>query len=140
MANQVKTKKAKPNYIYAVGRRKRSVARLRLYSGKGQTMVNQLPIGEYFKDIPPVYFLKPFELTGTTGKYYATAKIIGGGKTGQLGAFVHALSRALVQADKDKFKGVLKQAGFLTRDPREKERRKAGLAQSARAKKQSPKR
>lgn len=132
--------KAKKEYIYAVGRRKRSVARVRLFSGKGQTMVNEKPIGEYFKDIPSVYFFKPFELTDTVGKYYATAKVIGGGKTGQLEAFVHGLSRALVQANTEKFRAALKSAGLLTRDPREKERRKPGLAQGARARKQSPKR
>jgi small subunit ribosomal protein S9 len=132
--------KAKKEYIYAVGRRKRSVARVRLFSGKGQTMVNEKPIGEYFKDIPSVYFFKPFELTDTAGKYYATAKVIGGGKTGQLEAFVHGLSRALVQANTEKFRAALKSAGLLTRDPREKERRKPGLAQGARARKQSPKR
>lgn len=132
--------KAKKEYIYAVGRRKRSVARVRLFSGKGQTMVNEKPIGEYFKDIPSVYFFKPFELTDTAGKYYATAKVIGGGKTGQLEAFVHGLSRALVQANTEKFRAALKSAGLLTRDPREKERRKPGLAQGSRARKQSPKR
>lgn len=132
-------KKAK-DYIYAVGRRKRSVARVRLYSGKGQTLVNEKPIGEYFKDMPPALFLKPFELTDTTGKYYATVKVEGGGLKGQLGAFVHGLSRALVQVDPEKFRKPLRVEGYLTRDPREKERRKYGLAQSARAKKQSPKR
>ncbi|HUV72534.1 MAG TPA: 30S ribosomal protein S9 [Clostridia bacterium] len=135
-----KTKKSKKDYIYAVGRRKRSIARVRLYPGKGEVLINGVPIGEYFKDVPSVYFLKPFELTNTLGKYSATAKITGGGKTGQIQAFVHALSRALVQANKDKFKSSLKSAGLLTRDPREKERRKPGLAQSARARKQSPKR
>ena len=132
--------KSKKDYVYAVGRRKRSVARVRLYSGKGQTMINGVPVGEYFKDVPSVYFLKPFELTDTAGKYYATAKIVGGGKTGQLEAFVHGLSRALVQANTDKFRKVLKPSGLLTRDSREKERRKPGLAQAARARKQSPKR
>jgi small subunit ribosomal protein S9 len=132
-------KKAK-DFIYAVGRRKRSVARVRLYSGKGQTMINDRSIGEYFKDIAPIEFLRPFELTDTSGKYYATVRIEGGGIAGQLGAFIHGLSRALVQADGEKFKKPLRAAGFLTRDPREKERRKFGLAQSARAKKQSPKR
>lgn len=132
--------KNKKEYIYAVGRRKRSVARVRLFAGKGQTMVNEKPIGEYFKDVPSVYFFRPFDLTDTAGKYYATARIVGGGKTGQLGAFVHGLSQALVQANAEKFRAVLKSAGLLTRDPREKERRKPGLAQGARARKQSPKR
>jgi len=132
-------KKNTKKYIYAVGRRKRSVARVRLYLTKGQSLVNDKPLEEYFKSISEVYYLKPFALTQTTGKYYVTAKIEGGGLKGQAGAFVHGLSRALVQAD-PKNKTFLKPAGLLTRDPREKERRKFGNAQKARAKKQSPKR
>ncbi|MGB9637318.1 MAG: 30S ribosomal protein S9 [Microgenomates group bacterium] len=134
------TKEAKKKeFIYTVGRRKRSVARIRLYLTKGQSLVNDKPLEEYFRSIPEVYYLKPFELTKTTGKYYVTAKIEGGGLKGQAGAFVHGLSRALVKAD-SKNKAFLKTAGLLTRDPREKERRKFGLAQKARARKQSPKR
>jgi small subunit ribosomal protein S9 len=132
--------KSKKEFVYAVGRRKRSIARVRLYSGKGQTMVNELPIGEYFRNIPSVIFFKPFDLTDTTGKYYATVRVVGGGKAGQLGAIIHGLSRALIKENSEKFRAVLKSAGFLTRDPREKERRKPGLAQGARARKQSPKR
>ncbi|RJR24984.1 30S ribosomal protein S9 [Candidatus Microgenomates bacterium] len=135
-----KTKVAKKDFIYGLGRRKRSVARVRLFTGKGQTMINEQPIGEYFKNVSPVQFFKPFDLTETTGKYYATAKVEGGGKAGQLGAFLHGLSRALSEVNPEKFRKPLKSAGLLTRDPREKERRKPGLAQSARAKKQSPKR
>lgn len=128
------------NYIYATGRRKRSVARVRLHKGKGQTLVNNMAIEEYFRGIPSIYFLRPFELTQTGGKYYATVRVEGGGKRGQIGAFVHGVSRALVKTDAEKYKKVLKSAGLLTRDPREKERRKFGLAQKARARKQSPKR
>jgi len=134
------TKKLKNEYVFAVGRRRRSTARVRLYNAKGQTLVNDKPIDEYFRSIPKVIYLKPFELTGTEGKYYATAKIKGGGIKGQLGAFVHGVSRALVKIDTEKYRSALKSAGFLTRDPREKERRKFGLAQKARARKQSPKR
>lgn len=138
MEKQVK--KTKKEYVHALGRRKRSVARVRLFTGKGQTIVNDLPIGEYFKDVPSTHFFRPFDLTDTTGKYYATVKVEGGGKAGQLGAFLHGLSRALAEVNTEKFRGPLKSAGLLTRDPRERERRKPGLAQSARAKKQSPKR
>jgi small subunit ribosomal protein S9 len=130
---------AKKDYLSAVGRRKRSVARVRLIKGKGQMTVNAKSIGEYFKDVPPATYLRPLELTGNTGKYYVTAKIAGGGRLGQVGAFVLGLSRALVLAD-EKYKSVLRPAGLLTRDPRERERRKFGLAQGARARKQSPKR
>ncbi|MCL5090851.1 MAG: 30S ribosomal protein S9 [Patescibacteria group bacterium] len=132
-------KESKKEFISAVGRRKRSVARVRLYSGKSQSLVNDLPIGEYFKNISPIYFFKPFEVTHTTGKYYATAKVEGGGKKGQLGAFLLGLSRALVEFSPEN-RQVLKPFNLLTRDPREKERRKFGLAQGARARKQSPKR
>lgn len=133
-------KKETKNCIYAVGRRKRSTVRIRLYKGKGQTLVNDKPIEEYFRGISAVCYLKPFEVTQTSGKYYVTAKIEGGGKMGQVGAFVHGVSRALVASDPEQYKERLKSAGLLTRDPREKERRKFGNAQKARAKKQSPKR
>jgi small subunit ribosomal protein S9 len=130
---------AKKDYFAAVGRRKRSIARVRLYKGKGQMTVNARPIEEYFKDIASATYLRPLELTGNVGKYYATAKITGGGRLGQVGAFLLGLSRALVSAD-EKYKSALHPAKLLTRDPREKERRKFGLAQAARARKQSPKR
>ena len=135
------TKKVKnKEYISAIGRRKRSTARIRLYTTKGQILVNEKPIDEYFRGVPKVYYLKPFELTQTEGKFHATARIEGGGISGQVGAFVHGVSRALVKLDPEKYKAVLKSAGLLTRDPREKERRKFGNAQKARARKQSPKR
>jgi small subunit ribosomal protein S9 len=137
MAKPTKTIK-KP--IYTVGRRKRSIARVRLYSGKGETLINDKPILEYFKNFSEAYFFRPFTLTKTEGKYYSTVKISGGGIKGQVDAFIHGISRALVQVEDGKYKKVLKSAGFLTRDSKEKERRKPGFAQSARAKKQSPKR
>jgi small subunit ribosomal protein S9 len=87
-----------------------------------------------------VAFLKPFSELEQEGKYYVTARVVGGGIKGQLGAFVHGVSRALTQVQEGKFRKQLKSSGLLTRDSREKERRKPGLAQSARAKKQSPKR
>ena len=130
----------KKTYTYAIGRRKTSVARIRLYEGKGQSLVNNKPVEEYFKNIPKVLFLKPFNLTKTEGKYYFTAIINGGGIFGQLGAFIHGISRILSKEQEGKFHKVLKSAGLLTRDSREKERRKPGNAQKARAKKQSPKR
>ena len=133
-------KKETKKYVYAIGRRKRSTARIRLFAGKGQFLVNDKPVDEYFKDISKVVYLKPLEVAGLEGKYFATARIIGGGTTGQVGAFIHGLSRALGKVEEEKYKKVLKSAGLFTRDPREKERRKFGLAQSARAKKQSPKR
>lgn len=133
-------KKETKDYIYSIGRRKTSSARIRLFKGKGESLVNGKPIVDFFKSIPQIYYLKPFDLTQTTGKYYVTVKVFGGGIAGQLGAFVHGVSRALVKLDSEKNKTVLKAAGLLTRDPREKERRKFGNAQKARARKQSPKR
>lgn len=133
-------KKEAIKYIYTVGRRKRSVARVRLYAGKGQSLINDMPVEDFFKGIIPSCYLKPLEVTQTTGKYYFTVKIVGGGKRGQQDAFVHGLSRGLAKVDPEKFKKILRTNGLLTRDPRERERRKFGLAQGARAAKQSPKR
>ncbi len=133
--------KTTQNYTQAVGRRKEAVARVRLFKGQGQITVNGKLVSEYFRG--PIYqksYQKPFELTGTLGEYTATAKIEGGGVSSQLSALTHGLSRALTLLDPEKFKLPLRKGGFLTRDSRVKERRKYGLAQKARAKKQSPKR
>lgn len=137
-----RTKKVeKPEIIYAVGRRKESIARIRLYKGKEETLVNNLPIGEYFPgEVFQVVYSQPFKLTDTLGKYYATIKVSGGGKSGQLQAAVHGLSRALALLDKENFRPVLKKAKLLTRDSRTRERRKVGMGGKARRKKQSPKR
>ncbi|OGD85480.1 30S ribosomal protein S9 [Candidatus Curtissbacteria bacterium RBG_13_35_7] len=126
--------------MYAHGRRKEAAARVRLYKGRGQTIVNNKPIEEYFPShVAKNEYLKPFHLTQTIGKYYATIKVEGSGKIGQLGAVVHGISRALNLVD-EKYHPILKKAGLLTRDPRVKERRKYGRAQKARKGKQSPKR
>ncbi len=87
-----------------------------------------------------IVYEEPFKTTETEGKYYASIKVTGSGKNGQLGAVTHGLARALDKVNPEDYHASLKKAGLLTRDPRMKERRKAGLAQSARAKKQSPKR
>ena len=127
-------------YVLAVGRRKESIARVRLFEGRGEITVNGKKINEYFSGaVAEKFFIKPFEVTQTTGKYYATVKVEGGGMSSQLGAVVHGFSRALSKAD-EKFKPLLKKQGLLTRDARVKERRKYGHAQKARAMKQSPKR
>ncbi len=129
------------SYKQAVGRRKEAVARVRIFPGQGQVIINGKPIAEYFKG--PVFqkkYQKPFEVTKTLGKYTATVKVLGGGVVSQLDATVHGLARALELTDKDNFRPLLKKAGLLTRDARVKERRKYGLAHKARAKKQSPKR
>lgn len=145
MAKKEPTKKIKrgrkKSYIYAIGRRKTATARVRLFKGKGDLVVNNMPIEKYFPgEVNKIIYLKPFQVTETEGKYYATIKVEGSGKNGQLGAVVHGLARALDKENPEAFHTPLKKAGLLTRDPRMKERRKPGLAQSARAKKQSPKR
>jgi len=137
-----KTKRGrKKSYIYAIGRRKTATARVRLFKGKGDLVVNKQPIEKYFPgEVNKIIYTKPFQATETEGKYYATIKVEGSGKNGQLGAVAHGLARALDKENPEVYHPLLKKAGLLTRDPRMKERRKPGLAQSARAKKQSPKR
>ena len=131
----------KKAYIYAIGRRKTATARVRLFKGKGDLVVNKQPIEKYFPgEVNKIIYTKPFQVTETEGKYYATIKVEGSGKNGQLGAVSHGLARALDKENPEVYHLPLKKAGLLTRDPRMKERRKPGLAQSARAKKQSPKR
>lgn len=133
-------KQAKDSVVRTVGRRKEAVARVFLMPGKGQVTVNGLQVSEYFKGVVLEKICKtPFELTDTVGRFDVSIKVVGGGTSSQLGAVVHGISRALSKADPSK-RTNLKKAGLLTRDPRVKERRKYGLAQKARAKKQSPKR
>lgn len=132
--------KAKKNYTYTVGRRKSSVARVRLFKGMGDNLVNDVVIGKYFPgETAKIIWQKPFSLTETLSKYYVTVKVTGGGKNGQIDAVAMGVARALSAAN-PKFRGVLKKAGLLTRDPRERERRKVGTGGRARRQKQSPKR
>jgi small subunit ribosomal protein S9 len=135
------TKKQK-EYIYAVGRRKSAVARIRLFESKDAMVVNGKPIAEYWPGISlENLYLEPFRTTNTHTKYSVSVKVIGSGVQGQIGAFIHAVSRALVKVNPERFRPILKKKGFLTRDSRMKETRKAGSAGSkARAKRQSPKR
>lgn len=126
--------------ISTVGRRKEAVARVRLSDGKGQITINGKPIAEYFPG--PIFqkqYSRPLEITDTLGKFLISVKVAGGGQVSQLDAVVHGISRAIAKTA-PAARTALKKAGLLTRDPRVKERRKYGLAQKARAKKQSPKR
>ena len=133
-------KENKNQYTASVGRRKEAIARIRLYQGKGEFMVNGRPIAKYFPlETSKVKWQKPFVLTSTLGKYFAQIKVAGSGKSGQLDAVVHGLARALNIKDTS-LRPILKKAHLLTRDPRVKERRKYGLAQKARKGKQSPRR
>jgi small subunit ribosomal protein S9 len=116
------------------GRRKSSIARVRLIPGKGVITINKKPLDEYFKmEIVKREVRRPFEVTGCEGKFDVIATVNGGGFTGQAGALRHGISRALCAADKDSHRPVLKSAGFLTRDPRMKERKKYGLKKARRA-------
>lgn len=126
--------------IYAVGRRKTAVARVRLIGGKSPVVVNNKPANEYFRTPLFVEALnRPFVLTETQEKYTATVRVKGSGPSGQLGAVVHGIARSLASVS-PAYRKTLKAAGLLTRDPRAKESRKYGLAGKARKKKQSPKR
>lgn len=134
-------KKKKKDYTYSVGRRKEASARIRLFKGKGDNVVNEKPFEEYFPgETSKVAWQEPYKLTDTLGKYYVTVKVDGGGKSGQLDAVVHGIARALAEKDREKFRQPLKDAGLLTRDARVKERRKVGTGGKARRQKQSPKR
>ncbi|MBI2338002.1 30S ribosomal protein S9 [Candidatus Daviesbacteria bacterium] len=128
------------NTTETVGRRKEAVARVRLSPGNGQTTINGKLITEYFPGpILQKLYNKPSEITKTAGKYMISVKVAGGGQVSQLGAVIHGISRAIAKTEPD-LRTTLKREGFLTRDARAKERRKYGMAQKARAKKQSPKR
>ena len=118
---------------YGTGRRKSSVARVYLVPGSGKITVNKRDIEEYFGlETLKLIIRQPLEVTGTTGKFDISINVCGGGTTGQVGAIRHGISRALLEADSD-FRPALKKAGFLTRDPRMKERKKYGLKAARRA-------
>lgn len=122
------------NYYYGTGRRKKSVARVRVYeNGTGKITINDRDIDEYFGlDTLKLIVRQPLALTNTSGKLDIVCRVNGGGVTGQAGAIRHGLSRALLQFDEE-LRPVLKKAGFLTRDPRMKERKKYGLKAARRA-------
>ena len=123
---------AKP-YFYGTGRRKKSVARVRIYPGSGMITINGRDIDDYFGlDTLKLIINQPYGVTGTEGKFDIVANVKGGGMSGQAGAIRHGLARALLQADPN-FRAALKAAGFLTRDPRMKERKKYGLKGARRA-------
>ena len=132
----------KEKMFQAIGRRKEAVARVRFtQSSEGKIIVNDQAIesyfpGEWMKSI----YLTPLKTCNVIDKYFISIKVKGSGKMGQLGAVVHGMSRVLSEIDEEKFKQTLRRKGFLTRDPRAKERRKTGTGGKARRQKQSPKR
>jgi small subunit ribosomal protein S9 len=148
------TKSTKKEYVFAVGRRKAAVAQVRLYSTikddfkwgqndvkKGDILVNEKPIGEYFTGESARFeYSEPLRVANAQNKFTFTINVRGGGPAGQLEAVVAGIANALSKADTETFRPVLKKKGFLTRDPRVRERRKVGMGGKSRRKLQSPKR
>ena len=121
------------NYLYGTGRRKTSVARVRLLPGNGEMVVNGKSAEDYFggeSKVTPIRL--PFRVTETDGRYSASVLVSGGGTSGQAGAIRHGIARALLAGHPD-FRAALREAGLLTRDPRAKERKKYGLKRARKA-------
>ena len=127
-----RTKSVK-NVFYGTGRRKKSIARVRLVDGKGAITINGKDIDEYFgTEVLKTIVRQPLTATNTTAKFDVVAKVVGGGFTGQAGAIRHGIARALNEANSE-FRPALKTNGYLTRDPRMKERKKYGLKKARKA-------
>ncbi|MBA3723657.1 MAG: 30S ribosomal protein S9 [Candidatus Levybacteria bacterium] len=150
-----KVRNAKKEYVFAVGRRKESVARVRLYETvkadlawgevavkKGDMIVNEKPIAEYFSgEVSRHQYTEPLRITNAHQLNFTfTIKVAGGGPSGQLQAAIAGISNALNKLDPEKYRALLKKKGFLTRDARIRERRSVGTGGKSRRKKQSPKR
>ncbi len=127
-------KSVKKVQYWGTGRRKKAVARVRLIpGGEGNIVINKRSLEEYFAQDTLKYIVKqPLELTGKLDSYDVAVNVVGGGLTGQAGAIRHGVARALIVAEPE-LRGALKKAGFLTRDPRTKERKKYGLKGARRA-------
>ena len=126
-------KAAKSAKFYGTGRRKKSIARVYLVPGKGDVTINKRSIDEYFGlETLKVIVRQPLTATETADKYDVIVNVKGGGYTGQAGAIRHGIARALLQVDNE-FRPTLKKAGYLTRDPRMKERKKYGLKKARKA-------
>ncbi len=124
----------KTPFFYGTGRRKSSVARVRLYKGSGKITVNQRDIDEYFGlETLKVIVRQPLVLTENEGKFDIVCNVSGGGVAGQAGAIRHGITKALLECDSEKYRPSLKKAGFITRDPRMKERKKYGLKKARKA-------
>ena len=120
-------------YYEGVGRRKRASARVRLYPGDGNIVVNDKPVEEYFsRERDVLHLLEPLKATDTVGTFNVSVKVQGGGVSGQAGAVRHGLARALLASDPN-LRPVLRRGGFLTRDARKKERKKPGLKRARKA-------
>ncbi|MGN1300918.1 MAG: 30S ribosomal protein S9 [Clostridia bacterium] len=127
-------KKLDKNFFYGTGRRKSSIARVRLLNGNGKITINGKDMDEYFGvDTLKVIVKQPLVATNTLDKYDVVAKVTGGGISGQAGAVRHGIARALLEANSTEYRPTLKAAGFLTRDSRMKERKKYGLKKARKA-------
>ncbi|MBO6147413.1 MAG: 30S ribosomal protein S9 [Lachnospiraceae bacterium] len=127
------TKKKSTERYYGTGRRKKSIARVYLMPGKGEITVNKRELDDYFgPETLKTIIRQPLVATGTVDKFDVLVNVKGGGYTGQAGAIRHGISRALLQVDAE-YRPTLKKAGYLTRDPRMKERKKYGLKAARRA-------
>ncbi len=124
----------KERYFHGVGRRKTSVARVRLYPGSGRIIINNRPVEQYFggRELYRVMITEPLRLTNLLDRFEVRARVVGGGLSGQAGAVRHGIARALVRFNEE-LKPVLRRAGLLTRDPRVKERKKPGLKRARKA-------
>ncbi len=122
------------SYIWAVGRRKAAVARVRLYPGSGKITVNGRPAADYFggRAIHQMALTEPLQMTGTRERFDGTVRVVGGGVSGQAGAIRHGIARALTKFDEE-LRPTLKRARLLTRDARVKERKKVGLKRARKA-------
>ena len=121
-------------FYQGTGRRKTSVARVRLIAGEGEVVVNGRSLEEHFGNAVDLNaILMPFRVTGTEGRFNVMVKVQGGGHHGQAGAIRHGIARALLASDPEGARAPLRQAGFLTRDPRMKERKKYGLKRARKA-------
>ncbi len=119
---------------YGTGRRKKSIARVRLLPGSGKVTINGRDIDDYFGlETLKVIVRQPLTSLSLVGKFDVVARVNGGGFTGQAGAIRHGIARALLQVNEEEYRPALKQAGYLTRDPRMKERKKYGLKAARRA-------
>lgn len=128
-----RVKKTTKNTYYGTGRRKCSVAKVRVVTGQGNVVVNGKPIADYFgRKVLEIVVKQPLVVTSNEEKYDVLVSVHGGGKSGQAGAVRHGIARALLKVDQE-FRPSLKKAGFLTRDPRMKERRKYGLKKARKA-------
>jgi small subunit ribosomal protein S9 len=123
-----------PAFYSGTGRRKTAIARVRLLPGEGEIVVNGRSLDQHFGNAVNEGDLRmPFRVTGTEGRFNVLVKVEGGGVTGQAGAIRHGIARALLQIDPETMRLPLRQAGFLTRDPRMKERKKYGLKRARKA-------